>query len=191
MDADVMFHSSPEPVFEEIGNAPAAVVPHGFCETASPPIPTLATHNVFGKYNVGLVHFNRIGVALGWAESCLEWCRDRYELRTSQAGFYDPATVELYGDQKYLDWWPVIHGAHVIQHPGACAGPWGVHAKPLEVRDGVIHFGGRPLVSWHYSGYRELPDGHTVLTRPEYMLTDAQAEILYRPYWAALEDAKR
>ena len=99
----------------------------------------------------------------------------------------------LYGDQKYLDRWPQqepYSRAHVIQHPGACAGPWGVHAKPLEVRDGVIYFGGRPLVAWHYSGYRELPDGHTVLTRPEYMLTDEQAEILYVPYIRALEAAR-
>ena len=30
VDADVMFYGSPEPVFAEIGDAPAAVLPHNF-----------------------------------------------------------------------------------------------------------------------------------------------------------------
>ncbi len=163
------------------------MVPHGFCETAPPPIPTLKTHSLFGKFNVGLVHLRDIKIAMDWAEWCREWCYDRLQEFDDRNG----GTMVMYADQKVLDLWPDGYGAHVIQHPGACAGPWGVHAKPLEVRDGVIHFGGRPLVGFHYSGYRELPDGHTVLTRPEYMLTDDQAEILYRPYFRALEEAKR
>ncbi len=183
VDADVMFMSSPEPVFDEIGNAPAAVVPHGFCEAAPPPIPTIATHGVFGQFNVGIVHVRDRQFATAWAESCRACCYDRLQAPFDGIGRF------IYADQTYLDAWPG-RGAHVIKHPGACAGPWGVHAKPLEVRDGVIHFGGRPLVSFHYSGYRELPDGHTVLTRPEYMLTDEQAEILYVPYIRALEAAR-
>ncbi len=185
VDADVMFHSSPEPVFEEIGNAHAGVVPHGFCEVARAPIPTAGTHNVFGLYNVGLVHFRDPKLAAAWAFACQTWCYAHFQEVT-----LDSTDGILYGDQKYLDPLPTKYGAHVVQHPGACAGPWGVHAKPLELREGVIHFGGRPLVAWHYSGYRELPDGHTVLTRPEYMLTDEQAEILYVPYIRALEAAR-
>ncbi len=187
VDADVMFHSFPEPVFAEIGDAPVGVVPHGFCEAAPAPIPTIKSHSIFGKYNVGLIHFNDPRVALNWATNCRTWCYAHLEHWPDAS--CDP--LVLYGDQKYLDAWPERFNGHVVRYPGACAGPWGVHARPLEVRDGKIHFGGEPLVAWHYSGYRELPDGHTVMTRPEYMLTNEQAEILYTPYIKALEEAKR
>lgn len=188
-DADVFFHSSPEPVFAEIGDAPAGVVPHGFARKAQGlPGPTVESHSVFGTYNVGVVHFNDVRVAEDWARQCREWCYDRLEMVTIGKGYeatYGPA----YGDQKFLDMWP-DQGAHVVQHPGACAGPWQVHTRSLDVRDGVIHFGNKPLVSYHYSGLQLLPHGVDVLTRPEYQLSDRQAEILYRPYLAALREGK-
>ena len=181
VDADVMFHSSPEPVFAEIGGAPAAVFPHNFAEAAPWPIPTRATHEQFGLYNVGLVHVAARAVAEHWAAQVRDWCYDRVE----------PVPIPdrrlRYGDQKYLDEWPARFGAHVVQHPGANLGPWAIHTQPLEARDGVVHFGGRPLVAYHYSGFRELPEGHTVLTRPEYCVTDEQARIIYDPYLEALK----
>lgn len=76
---------------------------------------------------------------------------------------------------------------HVVQHPGAELGPWAIHTHALDVRNGVVHFGNRPLVAFHYSGYRELPEGHTVMTRPEYQLTERQAQIIYVPYIQELE----
>jgi hypothetical protein len=45
-------------------------------------------------------------------------------------------------------------------------------------------------VSYHYSGYRELPDGHTVMTRPEYRVTRRQEEIVYAPYVRALRETR-
>jgi hypothetical protein len=171
VDADVMFHSSPEPVFAEIGGAPAAVFPHGFARASQGlPGPTAESHEVFGKYNVGLVYVADPAIAEEWAAQCREWCYDRLS---------DDGT---YGDQAYLTEWPAKHGAHVVQHPGAQLGPWAVHTRSLDVRDGMIHFGGRPLVAFHYSAYRELPDGHTVMTRPEYRLTPRQEDIIYGPY---------
>lgn len=80
---------------------------------------------------------------------------------------------------------------HVVRHPGACLGPWAVHTRALDVRSGVVHFGNRPLVAYHYSGLRDLPDGHSVPTRPEYRLTARQEAIVYRPYYQALDEAKR
>lgn len=187
VDADVMFHSSPEPVFAETGGAPAAVFPHGFARAAQGlPGPTVESHEVFGKYNVGLVYIADPAIAEEWAAQCREWCYDRVELAQAQNSFRgeitSPARDARYGDQLYLDRWPAKHGAHVVQHPGAQLGPWAVHTRSLDVRDGVIHFGGRPLVAFHYSAYRELPDGHTVLTRPEYRVTDRQGDIIYGPY---------
>lgn len=203
VDADIMFHSSPEPVFAEIGGAPAAVFPHNFARAAQGlPGPTVESHEVFGKYNVGLVYIADREIAEEWAAQCREWCYDRVEdvssaeprARREMGG--PPANLPVpipdrlrrYGDQKFLDAWPADNGAHVVQHPGADLGPWSVHTRAIDVRDGAVFFGGRPLVAFHYSSYRELPDGHTVLTRPEYRLTPRQEEIIYGPY---IEELRR
>jgi len=69
VDADIMFHSSPEPVFTEIGGAPAAVFPHNFARASQGlPGPTVESHEVFGQYNVGLVYVADRQVAEEWAE---------------------------------------------------------------------------------------------------------------------------
>ncbi len=178
VDADVMFHSSPEPVFAEIGEAPGGVVPHFFAKASQGlPGPTVESHRIFGRFNVGLVHFVSPSVASDWAERCRAWC-------------YDHVDGSKYGDQAYLDDWP-DGGVRIIAHPGACLGPWAVHTRAIDVRDGVIHFGGRPLVAYHYSGLRELPEGHSVATRPEYQLTKRQEGIIYGPYYDALAEARR
>ncbi len=182
VDADLMFHSSPEPLFAEIGGARAGVVPHGFAPaSAGLPGPTIETHGIFGAYNVGLVHFGDRAVADDWASCTRDWCYDRVD--------EVPITNRRlrYGDQAYLDDWPHRLGAHVVTHPGAMGAPWNVHVRALDVRNGVIHRGGAPLIAWHYSALKILPHGADVLTRPEYGLTDRQAEILYQPYLAALE----
>jgi len=182
VDADIMFHSSPEPVFAEIGAAPAAVFPHNFASASHGlPGPTVETHEVFGKYNVGLVYIANREIVEEWAAQCREWCYDRVE----QVPI--PERQLRYGDQKYLDAWPEKHGAHVVMAPGANLGPWAIHGRALDVRGGVPYFGNRSLVAFHYSGYRELADGHTVITRPEYQVTKRQGEIIYRPYVEELE----
>ena len=186
VDADIMFFSSPEPVFAEIDLAPAAVIPHNFARAADGlPGPVHETHHVFGLYNVGLVYVAEQRIAAEWAAQCREWCADRVEVVPI------PERRLRYGDQKYLDRWDSEYGAHVVEHPGACLGPWAIHRLPLTVENGQVLYGGRPLVSYHYSGLRELPDGHNVNTRPKYQVTDEQARIIYAPYWDALEEAKR
>lgn len=199
VDADIMFHSSPEPVFAEIGGAPAAVFPHGFARLSQGlPGPTVESHEVFGKYNVGLVYIADRTIAEEWAAQCREWCYDRVEdfgkLPTAEGFFTQVPIVDRarrYGDQKYLDDWPVKHAAHIVQHPGAELGPWAVHTRALDVRDGVIHFGNRPLVAFHYSSYLELPEGRLQYTRPEYRLTARQQDIIYGPYVKEMERQKR
>ncbi len=182
VDADVMFHSSPEPLFADVGSASAGIVPHNFQPIAlGLPGPAMETHYPFGLYNVGVVHVANPELAQTWSAQCIAWCYDKVD--KTPAGYFE------YGDQRYLDPWPANWGARVL-HPSTNVGPWSVHTMELDVRAGVIHFGGRPLISYHYSGYRELPENHTVLTRPEYGLTREQEDILYTPYIAALEAAR-
>jgi hypothetical protein len=72
LDADLFFFSSPQPLFEELGQNSILIHEHRF----SPSQAHLGTHN--GRFNVGLLIFRRDAhglQALGWwRERCLEWC---------------------------------------------------------------------------------------------------------------------
>jgi hypothetical protein len=170
LDTDTMFWSSPDDVFTEIGAAPAAVTSHRFRPAADGlPGPALETHRKFGLYNAGWVTIADPSIAKAWTEACWRWC---------YLGAPDPRGADRwrFGDQGYLDEFPLL-GAQVIDHPGVNLGPWAIHRHALEVRDGQVFFGGRPLVAYHYHSYRP-----PQLAYPEYALTDAQAALLYEPY---------
>lgn len=183
VDADLYAMSSPEPFFAEAGGAPAAFVSHNFAPASRGcPGPTEESHATpFGALNVGLLHFNDVRVADAWAEMVRRWCYDRREVVGGQWQF---------ADQKYLEQLVVDFHAVVIKNEAAMVGPWNVHARSLDVRDGVPYFGNRPIGFFHFSSYREGPHGQEQLSRPEYAINDRQAEILYTPYIRALKAAK-
>ena len=77
-----------------------------------------------GKYCVQYVTFtnekeSRI-VLNHWIDQCIDWCFDRYE-------------DGKFGDQKYLDNWPVIYSnVKVSENPGAGVAPWNVSRYRIE-----------------------------------------------------------
>jgi len=184
VDADVMFHSSPEPLFLEYTGESFAV-PHNFPHRDEKlPGVCVETHRVFGLFNVGIVHFGCVGLAQQWADKCQKWCYDK--LAQVAGGDY------VYGDQVYLQRICAPDGdylktVHHINSNHACVGPWNVHNRALDVRNGVIHYGGQPLIAYHYSALQLVSEGGCEFSRPEYQLTKRQTDILYAPYLAALE----
>jgi hypothetical protein len=171
LDCDLMFWSSPEPVFEEIGGAGMAVLPHGFAPASlGARGVTMESHRKYGLYNAGWVYFASASPADHFAELCRQGplAEDRV---------HADGTVR-WGEQGSLEYVAEVHGAHVIQHPGAAPGPWSVHAHELEVVEGERIFGGRPLVAYHY---HSLEPGKR-LAFPEYEVGPRQAALLYRKY---------
>ncbi len=186
VDADCLAMSSPEPMFAEVGGAPAGFCGHNFAPASrGVPGPTVESHEFFfGRYNVGVIVFNDRRIVDRWAALCREWCGSTPERL--------PDRRVRFGDQKYLEWlteeFPAIVG---IANEAAMVGPWNLHARSLDVRDGVPHFGNRPIGFFHFSAYTELPDGHTTLSRPEYGITKRQEEIVYLPYQLALAEVRK
>lgn len=178
VDGDSWFFSSPEPVYEEIGSAPCAVTPHGFPPAARGlPGVALETHRRYGLYNGGWVYFADPVPARFQARLAWEWC---------YLGFREMADGRsFFGDQSYLELLVEGHGAHVVQHPGVNLGPWGIHAHPMELVGGQVHFGGRPLVSYHYSSFGIGPGG-VRWGHGEYELNLRQLELVYYPYLQAV-----
>lgn len=118
----------------------------------------------FGIYCVQLVIGKPQGrdIIRNWAQECLEWCYDRIE-------------GEKYGDQKYLDYWPIKYGPRVYvaskEHP--ILGPWNQRSI-YDVEPLGIHFQGLRVSK---SGYIDL--GHDLITHPRF-------ERYYLPYIESL-----
>lgn len=176
IDCDLWFFSSPEPVFEEIGDALMAVLPHGFAPAARGlPGITMESHRQCGLYNAGWVTFGDLAPAADFAELCRQG-PIAYREQPDENGV-------LLGEQGCLESLAIAIGAHVIAHPGAAPGPWCANAQELrQFDDDSLQFGGRPLVAWHYHSFRLGEQ----LANAEYELPVRLAALVYGPYRDAL-----
>ena len=173
LDADLWFFDAPEIVFEELGEAPVAIIEHRFG-------PAMQHRAIFGRFNVGWVSFRRVPEGLEclhlWRQQCVEWCFDRLE-------------DDRFADQKYLDRWPELFpNVHVVQHAGANVAPWNLSDAAVGLRDGKVTVNGEPLVFFHFHGLTQLRDR---LVDPNLEAYGARAgrvlrQHIFRPYVAEL-----
>ena len=136
VDADLMFHSSPGPVFDELGSDSVLIVPHRYAPQWAAQEPT------HGIYNVEWVTFRRdergLAVLDWWRERCIEWC-------------YASVEDGKFGDQKYLDDWPQrFEGVHVLRHPGGGLAPWNAPRHRLARDERGVTVDRHPLVFFHH-----------------------------------------
>lgn len=176
LDADLLFYSSPQPIFDELGAGSVLIVPHRFSET-------LRHLEIYGVYNVGLLAFRNDsrGHAIldHWRVQCLDWCYDRVE-------------DGRFADQRYLDAWPGQPGVVVLQHPGADLAPWNVTRHRLDLRLEPPRVDGRPLVFYHFQGVKAIRPGLWDVGLDRYAVTDRVLRgRLYRPYIRELRAAAR
>jgi hypothetical protein len=175
LDADLFFFSSPEPVYQEIGSRPLAIIPHRFS-------PWLKKFEMYGLYNVGFLYFKRCPTALSclerWRGQCIQWCFDRAE-------------KGRFADQKYLDEWPERYGSDlaVIRHPGANLAPWNLGRYRLSVGSGGLRIDDRDLIFFHFQGFKPItrwlfdPNLRIFRTR----LSRVMKRRIYLPYIRILE----
>ena len=145
LDADLLFFSSVEPIFEEIGGASIAIIEHRFS-------PRLKDREINGRFCVEWVSFRRDEEGLAclsrWREQCIEWC------------FYRLEDGKM-GDQKYLDEWPEIYSrCHIIEHRGAGMAPWNYSQYQFskDQFDNVL-VDDVPLIFYHFHQFQLLSDG--------------------------------
>lgn len=141
LDADLYFFSSPEPIFEEMGDRSIAITPHRYPAE-------LKHNNVYGLYNVGWLSFRRDEIAMAclnwWRERCLEWCYDREE-------------DGKFADQKYLDRWPELFGnVAVLNHPGVNVAAWNLSGAKICHQNDVITVDGHPLIFYHFHSVKKI-----------------------------------
>lgn len=142
LDADLLFYSDVEPLFDEIGDASIAIIEHRFT-------PRLKQREVNGRFCVEWVSFRRDEQGMAclsrWREQCIEWCY--YRLEDGKMG-----------DQKYLDEWPDHYsGCHIIMHAGAGIAPWNYAQYRFGKNDADnVTVEGMPLIFYHFHQFQLL-----------------------------------
>lgn len=174
MDADTFLFSDLAPLYDEVGEADVAIIPHRW----TPKYEKRLRPN--GIYNVSWVYFKSSPVGIEclrtWTDQCLKWC-------------YYANDAGRFADQGYLNDWPERWGAHVVEHLGANLAPWNQEQYRYAV-DGhgrlTIHNSTRhdPLLFYHFHEL-ELKGGR-VSRRTNYPLAREVARYVYPPYEAEL-----
>jgi hypothetical protein len=177
LDGDLYFFSDPQPLFEAFEGYSSLIIAHRFP-------PQRKFMEAYGLYNVGWLSFRRDADGLAclswWRDRCLEWCYDRLE-------------GDRFADQKYLDRFPeLFRRVLVLEHPGANLAPWNLGRHALGVQDGHILVDGRPLIFFHFQGFRRLFGPLWRLRHRENFVprSPVLAPLLYRPYIRAMARAR-
>jgi hypothetical protein len=135
IDADIWFLKNPSPIFYEFDSSKKDVLITDHAYT-----PSRDKSATSGQYCVQFMIFNRTGgesVRKWWEERCIEWCYSR-----SEDG--------KFGDQKYLDDWPVRFesNVHVLTNKEYTLAPWNAERFPYS-SSVIYHFHALRIVNEH------------------------------------------
>jgi hypothetical protein len=141
IDSDLYFFSAPDPIFEELEESSIGIIEHRFPLRHS-------DRNRFGIYNVGWLTFRRDHdgqqCVRWWRERCIDWC-------------FDYVDGGRFGDQKYLDDWPVrFNRVRVIRHKGANLAPWNLANYSVTERGANFMVDDDALIFFHFHGLKQL-----------------------------------
>lgn len=168
LDADLLFYSDVQPLFDEIGNASIAIIEHRFS-------PEFRDREVNGRFCVEWNSFRRdtegIACLTRWKEQCLDWC------------FYRLEDGKM-GDQKYLDEWPSLYSScHILQHPGAGIAPWNFSQYVYsQDQSGSIIVEGAPLIFYHFHQFQLLKNGNFNRMSSLYTTRMVEPAAIYEAY---------
>lgn len=177
LDADLMFFSSPEPLFDEMQEASIGIMEHRFT-------PRLQHLESKGRFCVEWVSFRRDAQGLAclyrWRDQSLEWCYDRLE-------------DGRMGDQKYLDTWPQDYSrTRVLAHLGAGVAPWNYSNYTFGINsESQIHVGNVPLIFYHFHQFQLIDDGSFYRLAPYYSEEGPAPDLIYGPYELAMRNMVR
>lgn len=170
LDGDLFFFSPPEPIYDELGSAAFAVIPHRYP-------PALERLKRFGIYNVGWVgvrtDLDGLTPLRWWREKCIEWC-------------YDYVDGERFADQGYLQElarrFPRVKA---IENYGANLAPWNLSNYRIDFcAPRILINDTQPLIFFHFQGVKRgfgwfIFNNHRNYEAP---FTGVVREHIYKPY---------
>ena len=184
LDADMLFFSSPRPIYEEIGSNSVGITPHNFS-------PKLKSSEIYGKYCVQFNYFKNDSDGLKalnwWKNICIEWCYAKME-------------DDKYGDQKYLDYFKEkFNNVCEISHIGAGVAPWNISKYAIESIENIIMICQKkkmiekyPLIFYHFQGLKFNDNKDVVIAEPSFLkIPESGLKYIYEPYINQLIAIKR
>jgi hypothetical protein len=155
LDSDLLFFSSPEPIFEEIGDKSLAIVEHRFSKYGRKFLN-------LGIFNVAWITYRRdiqgIECLQEYRQQCIDWC-------------FDYLDGDKYADQKYLDKWPQKYsGLVVIKNKGVNLACWNVGNYKIERKGDTILVDGNKLIFYHFAGLRQKSDKYFTTSISSYLV---------------------
>ena len=156
IDADMWLARNPRPIFEDLESAGAdsLITPHAYS-------PRYESNLKYGIYCVQFMPFTRDGsrnIRERWQGQCIDWCSSTPD-------------VTRFGDQKYLDTWPVDFGSHVrvLARSEWTQAPWN-----------VARFAAQEAITFHFHRLR-LRNQHRA-DLGLYAIPRAHIRGIYEPY---------
>lgn len=169
LDADMIFFSSPEPIFEEAQDASVIITPHRFAAHLTDLVK-------YGIYNVSWMTFRDTAEGmkcLSWyRDACLYWCKDELE-------------ADRFADQKYLDAFPQrFTGVHAMQHQGGGVAPWNLANATVALAGNTVTVNGETLIFYHAQGFKHIcgPFYSSGLLNFDSPLNGSAREYIMKPY---------
>lgn len=176
LDADLFFYSSPQKIYEELGEDSIAIIPHRIIATRK------EKEKAMGKYNVGMLIFknDERGRACleWWRQKCNEWC-------------YNKVEEDRFGDQKYLDYFEqLFSGVKVIENKGADVAPWNIGDYKISRYEEKTFVDSDELIFFHFSGFKLYPYSRFLpygpITSYGYTNWSLARKYIYKPYAMSL-----
>lgn len=171
LEADSLFFSDPEVLFEELGGASVSISPHNYS-------PQFDNSAGAGRFCTQFNTFRNNKAAREVLDFWKSWCSR-----------YDKNAPSFYPGQICLDYWPErFNCVRIIRHLGAGVAPWNIQRFKFEIINSVPHVDNLPIVFYHYHQYGRYKNGTHELGG--YPLPKKVIDSVYKTYVSALKSAE-
>ena len=180
IDSDLFFFSDPSILISELDQHKknVLVTEHRFSY-----LPRLYEEKRAGRFCVQFLTFRNeessMKILEKWRKQCIDWCYARYE-------------DGKFGDQKYLDEWPLLYdNIHILQHQGGGIAPWNLQQyrffnEEKSIKGKVKKTGSEfDVVFFHFQYVKFLENGSYDIGW--YLITSYLKKLFYTPYLRKVE----
>jgi hypothetical protein len=184
VDSDLYFYSDPSVLVSEMveNHKSVLITEHRFS-----PLPKLYEEKRAGRFCVQFITFLKeeksMQVLELWRSQCINWCYARYE-------------DGKFGDQKYLDVWPLTYpNVRILQHQGGGIAPWNLTQYSFSREEnsikGIVRKNSSEfnVVFFHFQYVKFLKDGSYDIGW--YYISPEIKKIFYEPYLKKIKDIEK
>lgn len=173
LESDSWFFSSPDPLFQEIGELSISLSPHAYT-------PMFRIHEAeSGKFCTQFNYFkndaNGIACVESWLENCLKYRADK--------------PYAFPGQLCLNDWEDQFKGVLVLSHKGEGVAPWNVQKYVIDRKQEQVRIDESPLIFYHF--HQLMKTGDDSFDLGDYPLPNEAIEWIYKPYMKELLEVEK